>query len=269
MTGHADNLCISALFVKGQNAPTMQSAFGHVAGMAAENDSAREFLRSAVMAAGSAAALAKRAKISPSTITRPLNDPDFRFTPKLSTLQKISIASGVPLPGGLATAQIMAPVGDLLPVVGAVQAGAWLVIDDLAQEEPRRVPAARDTRFGADVRQYLLEVRGDSMNALTVDDRPWPIFEGDFVQCVCTDDFGYSPQTGHVIEFERTRDGGHLKEITLKQVEVTQRGIVLWPRSTNPRWQEPFRLQDGAVDDQEMVGRIRGLVIGVTRRFGL
>ena len=269
MICHADNLCISALFVKAENASPMQSSDVQGSAMADQNESARDFLRLAVREAGSAAALAKRARISPSTITRPLNDPDFRFTPKLSTLQKISVASGVPLPGGLAISEPAPPVGDLMPVVGAVQAGAWLVVDDLAQEEPRRIAAARDSRFSPDVRQYLLEVRGDSMNALTVDNRPSPIFEGDFVQCVSTDDFGYAPQTGHVIEFERTRDGGHLKEVTLKQVEVTPRGIILWPRSTNPRWQEPFRLQDGAGDDQEMIGCIRGLVIGVTRRFGL
>jgi transcriptional regulator with XRE-family HTH domain len=42
--------------------------------------------------------LARNAGLTPSTVLRLLNDPDHRFVPSLKTLQKISAASGQPIP---------------------------------------------------------------------------------------------------------------------------------------------------------------------------
>ena len=62
-------------------------------------EAAREFLKDAVeVFKGNATALAKKAKVAPTTITRPLNDPDYAFAPKLDTLVKISQAADIPLP---------------------------------------------------------------------------------------------------------------------------------------------------------------------------
>lgn len=149
----------------------------------------------------------------------------------------------------------------MLPVLRRVQAGAWLAVEDFDQDKPRTEVAARDPRFPA-AEQWLSEVVGDSMNAL---DRP--ILEGDMVHCVSAQDIGYFPQTGHVVEVERLRFQGREAEVTLKQVEVTDTGVLLWPRSTNPRWQDPIALRHGIAEGEEIEVRIRGLVLSTIRRF--
>ena len=236
--------------------------------MSDQHKLARDFLRQAVeKMGGNAAALAKRAQLSPSTITRPLKDESSRFTPKIATLLKVAQATGLQLPAGISAVSLASPpLGADLPVLGPVQAGAWLAVDDLDQDEPRRIPAALDPRY-PDADHYLLEVRGDSMNALTHNGRPTPIFDGDYVHCVCVTDIGYVPRTDDVVEFVRLRSGGHLREVTLKQVEVTRDGVLLWPRSTNSRWTTPVTYRDGADGEEEITGTIRGLVLTSIRRF--
>jgi transcriptional regulator with XRE-family HTH domain len=138
-----------------------------------------------------------------------------------------------------------------------VQAGAWLMADDSDQGEPRRHAFARDPRFPhAD--QWLSEVVGDSVDRLG-------IFSGDLVHCVDVEDSGWSVQSGAIVEIERLRFDGAERELSIKQVEVTPQGVLFWPRSSNPRWQEPLSLTDGADDD--VVVRIRGLVVQSIRRF--
>ena len=150
-----------------------------------------------------------------------------------------------------------------LPVRGEVRAGAWLQVED-AQDEPETYPAARDPRFPrAD--QWLSVVRGDSMNALEKDGRAAGIYDNDLVHCVDAVAIDYRPRTGDVVEVERTRFQGREVELTLKQVEVTEGGVLLWPRSTSPRWQEPIPYAEGDEDDVQV--RIRGWVITSLRRF--
>lgn len=156
--------------------------------------------------------------------------------------------------------EVRAPVLGLLPVRGAVQAGAWLEVDVHDQRNVEMRAAAKDQRFPlAD--QWLSIVHGDSMNDL----KPSGIFDGDTVQCVDAISIDYQPRTGDIVEVERIRFQGRERELTLKQVEVTPKGVVLWPRSTNARWQQPIRiLEDGdAGDDVEV--RIRGWVIKLIR----
>lgn len=144
-----------------------------------------------------------------------------------------------------------------LPLIGPVQAGAWLAIDDTSQEEPPMMAAAADRRY-PHARQWLREVRGDSMNARN-------IYPGDFVHIVELVGAGISLNTGMIVEVVRSRDGGSLKEITLKEVEVTDRGLVLWPRSINPRWTDPVRLDDDSGTDVEV--EITGLLLAKITRF--
>ena len=146
-----------------------------------------------------------------------------------------------------------------LPVRDRVQAGAWLQADDSVQTVPARYPAARDPRY-ARAEQWLSVVVGDSVDRLL-------IFDGDYVHVVDAIDIGYAPRTGDVVEVERTRHDGQLRELTIKQVEVTPGGVLLWPRSHNKRWSEPLNLQDGAANDDDIEVRIRGLVIATIRRL--
>ena len=145
-----------------------------------------------------------------------------------------------------------------LPLVGPVQAGAWLAIDDSSQEEPPMMAAAADRRY-PHARQWLREVRGDSMNARN-------IYPGDFVHIVDLQGAGINLNSGMIVEVIRSRDGGSLREITLKEVEISDRGVIsLWPRSNNPRWTDPVRLGDDTGNDVEV--EITGLLIAKITRF--
>lgn len=145
----------------------------------------------------------------------------------------------------------------MLPVRDRIQAGAWLAIDGLDQRRVQKIPVLRDPRY-PQADQWIAPVIGDSMNRLNIQ-------EGDMVHCVSTIDIHYFPRTGDVVEVERIRFGGQERELTLKQVEVTAEGVLLWPRSTNPRWQEPIEIRpDGAEEEIEV--RIRGLVLTSMRR---
>jgi len=147
----------------------------------------------------------------------------------------------------------------LLQIRGRVQAGAWLPSDDLSQVLPKTYPAARDLRFpNAD--QYLREVQGDSMNLAGIQD-------GDLIHCVSTADIGYWPQDGHLVEVERLRFDGAERELTVKEVQLTRDGILLWPRSNNPKWSEPLPLTEGLREGEDIVVRIVGRVLASIRRF--
>ncbi len=139
-----------------------------------------------------------------------------------------------------------------------VQAGAWLAADDSDQSGPRKYPFTRDPRFPhAD--QWLSEVVGDSVDKLGV-------FNGDLVHCVDVEGAGWALQSDALVEIERLRFDGSERELSIKQVEITPQGALFWPRSSNPRWQEPLSLTDGT-GDEEIVVRVRGLVLRSIRTF--
>ena len=146
----------------------------------------------------------------------------------------------------------------MLPVLARIQAGAWLALDDFDQgEEQASMSAALDPRY-PHARQYLREVQGDSMNARGIN-------PGDYAHIVDFGDTGANINTGMVVEVTRTRMGGQLREITLKEAEVGPGGVVLWPRSTNPRWKDPVPLE--ADDGSDVEVQITGILLSVIRRF--
>lgn len=112
--------------------------------------------------------------------------------------------------------------------MGYVEAGAWR---DVSTSEPpeREVLVPRDDRYPR-AKQFCLEVRGDSMNAA----KPIPILEGALIRCVDFIDSGVELKTGQIAVVQRTRDGGHLIETTVKRVAVLADRIELRPESTNP-----------------------------------
>jgi SOS-response transcriptional repressor LexA len=119
-------------------------------------------------------------------------------------------------------------------------------------------PAPVDPRY-PHAKQWLREVAGDSMNAKG-------IVSGDLVHLVDWAECGLELTTGQIIEVTRYRDGGELREVTLKEVEVKAPGnFLLWPRSTNPKWKEPIVL-NGADDDGPQV-KVTGLLLASIRRF--
>jgi transcriptional regulator with XRE-family HTH domain len=158
----------------------------------------------------------------------------------------------------------------LLPIAGRVQAGAWLELDELNQVGPELRAAAPDPRYSKDW-QWLSLVVGDSMNALKRNGELVGIHDGDLIHCVSAAAIGYQPASGDLVEVERVRFDGALRERTLKQVEVIGSPphveYQLWPRSTNPRWQTPISFQDGICADEKIEVVIRGKVIQVLRSF--
>jgi transcriptional regulator with XRE-family HTH domain len=151
------------------------------------------------------------------------------------------------------------PTGQLLPIRDRAQASAWQPADDFIQDYPRRYPAAKDPRYlHAD--QWLTEVVGDSVDQLR-------IYNGDFVHCVDFMSIGRPVRTRDIVEVERFRFGGSERELTIKQAEVTANGILLWPRSSNPKYREPLELLEGMNEGEEAEIRIRALVLHVIREL--
>lgn len=154
-----------------------------------------------------------------------------------------------------------APIDEqsMLEIRDRVQAGAWLMADDFSQTSFGRYPVAKDPRYPY-ARQWLSEVTGDSVNLLG-------IVERDLVHVVDLVGSGTWPKNGDIVEVERVRFGGQERELTLKQLEVTPAGNLLWPRSSNPRWSKPLDLREGADHDDSIEVHIRGIVLASIRRF--
>jgi SOS-response transcriptional repressor LexA len=131
-----------------------------------------------------------------------------------------------------------------------VEAGPWREVEDMAMaygEHDVPVPP----RF-AGFAQWLEEVVGDSMDRL--------IQPGRLVHVIDAIDMGYTPADGDIVVVERERAG--LRERTLKQVEITGRRVLLWPRSSNPRWQQALDVSSGLREDpSEIIVQVVGLVI--------
>ena len=162
----------------------------------------------------------------------------------------IAEIAGVRAPGpDDALIQIELP-DDGLPVLGAIQAGAWLdtaMIDPASEPEVMQVQP--DKRFPRTA-QYILWVRGNSM------DLDWP--EGSYVTCVDFAASGLALKEGQTVHVERRQANGQLVEITLKMVKMEGGKLWLCPRSSDPKW-KPLPL-DKRNGDSEII--VRGVVTG-------
>ncbi len=122
--------------------------------------------------------------------------------------------------------------GRLVPVtlVGPVQAGAFIPIDEFDQSEPEVFYEPADVDFPR-ARRTAFDVIGDSMNRL----EPTPILPGSRVIGVNYDDIGIPLRDKMVVVVQQERDGGHLREWSVKQIELQDEEIIFHPRSSNPR----------------------------------
>lgn len=143
------------------------------------------------------------------------------------------------------------PTGRPLPVRYAVQAGAWIEVDGMAQARITSPPVTADPRFPLEM-QWLEIVRGDSA------DLYFP--EGAFVHVADAIAIGYAPRDEDFVVVERKREQGGLIERSLKQIVKKGRRLELWPRSRNPKWNAPLKL-DESTDDETTV-EIAALVLG-------
>ena len=88
---------------------------------------------------------------------------------------------------------------------------------------------------------------------------------GDRVITVAYDDVDgeVALRDGMVVVVERTRDGGHTREWSVKQIELYEDRVEFHPRSTNPRHKPIVVDRDHTADDGttvQIVGLVRRIV---------
>lgn len=136
----------------------------------------------------------------------------------------------------------------MLPVIkiGKTAAGVFREVDDFDQSEPERIWEPADQRFPY-ARRMALEVEGDSVNDL----KPRPIMDGDVIICVAFEDVANEVKVrdGLVVVVQRTRDGGHTREWSVKQVELYEDRVEFHPRSTNRRHKPIVVKRETQADD--------------------
>lgn len=144
-------------------------------------------------------------------------------------VSKIWLRDGV----GAEDAEIEPSTSRLVPVAvaGVVEAGSFREVDQFDQSERVTVAMPADDRFPR-ARLLAFDVMGDSMNALS----PRPILPGDRAICVAYEDVAHETplRDSMVVVVERSRDGGHFREWSIKQVELYADRVEFHPRSTNP-----------------------------------
>ncbi|WP_029620219.1 LexA family protein [Pseudorhizobium marinum] len=131
---------------------------------------------------------------------------------------------------------------------GVVAAGLFREVDEFDQSEPEEISVPRDENF-PNARQLTFEVEGDSMNEL----RPRPILPGDTIVATAYEDIADRVvlRDGMVVVVQRSRDGGQMREWSVKQIEIYEDRTEFHPRSSNPKHkpiivQRQFDADDGA-----------------------
>lgn len=144
----------------------------------------------------------------------------------------------------------------LLQITGYVRAGTWQEVDMMGQDDHEIHSAAPDPRFPTS-EQFLLRVRGDSMNAAT----PAPILDGYLLKCVSFAAWATDLREGQTIIVHRIKDQGGLIEATVKKVSVDAGDYVFYPQSTNPA-HRPIRIPKNGDSDREEV-QVIGIVLDI------
>lgn len=143
----------------------------------------------------------------------------------------------------------------MITVVGFVQAGHWRESAEWFDDEQYYVSAPPFREWWS-VPMIGLEVRGQSMN------RMYP--EGTVLICANLIHVDRNPVPGEkVIVQQRDRHG--LVEATVKELQLDERGAAwLWPRSTDPTFQQPIRFQGEGKEEDDVI--VSALVIASIRR---
>lgn len=200
--------------------------------------------------------IAQRVGVSHTTLTRPVNNPAYKYVPKYATLQRIAAETGIPLPAELTELSVeRSPISalKLLPVRGLVAAGMWQSVE-LVQDEPLgEVNMVEDPKYRG-VPQWAELVRGPSMNRTYLD--------GDYLHVVDAASLGYYPQNGDDVIVERRSKQDGLVERTCKRITLSGGRVSLVGDSTVEAWNQPLPLDNGHPDT---VVLIVGLVIGSYR----
>lgn len=194
---------------------------------------------------------AKAASIPESTLRAFLNGTTKAMT--LRTYERLARAAGVEVDELLKRQPPKEIEFRQIDVIGAVQAGAWVVALERDREAWYGVRVPLDPRY-AGFKQFGLEVAGDSMNEI------FP--HGTVVACVSLIDLGRDPLPGEKVVCLR-RGPDDQFEATIKELRVLPDGSWwLWPRSTNPDFQTPWQLKAPGDGDQNDDIILTALVVG-------
>lgn len=201
----------------------------------------------------SAAQWAGAAGVAPSTIQRALK-PSYAFVTSSRTLEKLASVAGVPPP--VANDQVInlsQSQPRFLNVRYEAGAGVWREVGDV-QAFDGTYPVSEEPAYSG-FPQWLERIVGDSM------DRDYP--EGSLAHVVDAIAIGYAPRPGDHVVLARYRNGGQEMERTVKEVRITPKGPEFWPRSHNPRWNQPIQLFENGHDVADLHPvEVVGLVIG-------
>ncbi|QKC99217.1 helix-turn-helix domain-containing protein [Mesorhizobium sp. NZP2298] len=149
----------------------------------------------------------------------------------------------------LQTGDEVVPVGNknmrLIRVVGEVQAGVWREAIEWAPDDQDEIPVITPPEYRNLVMSAYV-VRGPSMNMY------YP--SGTHVIVASTIANGISPKNGSKVLVSRLNKDG-LYEATLKEYVIDKDGKVwLWPRSTDPQFQEPIAYKNGDTEEVTITG---------------
>ncbi len=144
-------------------------------------------------------------------------------------------------------------------VVGIVEAGAFRPVDWFEETDLGTVMSDVPSDLRG-LRHFAYEVRGDSMNQVGMT-------EGDKV--ICVDPYEVEYGSGDYVVVERSTNGGHTRELTVKEVSVGDDGTVeLLPRSTNTK-HVPIRFEPSEDHDDGVTVSIVGVICSVVKQIRL
>lgn len=177
---------------------------------------------------------------------------------KVHEIPKIAEYLGIEAPN----VEVTPHTGGLVPIrkAGIVEAGTFREVDEFDQAEPEEMYMPSDQKF-PNARQMFFEVSGDSMNDL----KPRPIFPGDRCVCVAYEDVAHQVELrdGMTVVVQRTRDDGHFREWSVKQIELYNDRVEFHPRSTNPKHKPIVIHRDHEADNGvtvEVIALVRRIV---------
>lgn len=181
-------------------------------------------------------------------------EPDAENTLKLAALAGVEPHQWMGIP---AIGEVV-PQARRIPVVGAVQAGAWREAVAYPEDDQRWVEAPLPDEFGKyDIQAF--DLVGPSMNMVYPD--------GTTIYVASTMTYGEPVSGDRVLVIRKDKSG--LVEATLKEFVVGEDGRVwLWPRSTDPEFQAPLPYVEGSDGDDIVVSGIvvAALVLERSRR---
>lgn len=208
--------------------------------------------------------LTREAKLNPTAIS------DIRKgksrNPRSDTVDRIAAALGVQsselifsnVQGNTQSGLVKLPqLPRRTAIVGTVQAGSWLEADLRIAADEEFVDYIDVGQFQAKTVAY--RVVGDSMDLAGMPD-------GSILICADWVERGAEMETGKFVVVQRERDGGHLIELTVKEMRVFGDRFELHPHSTNAT-HKPIIVPRGKDDeiDQHVVKILAEVMFVMTR----